>query len=145
MAVPVLTNTSYFFIYTIIVFVIFCLVYLGYGRSINEAECLSVALIAGLIFLAIFYRPMFIDYLTQIYEYVFGGLPIPPELITQIELFLLGTIILVVLSFLIIIITGINLMVFDKKKNLKIFKIDENKYDQEYEVNQKNLMERNLY
>lgn len=46
---------AYFAIYLILVFLVFFLLYWGFSYTINEGEAFAIALLAGLIFLAVFF------------------------------------------------------------------------------------------
>lgn len=56
-----ISSGSYFTIYFILVVLVFFLLYLGFSYTLNEAEAFTIALIAGLVYLAVLNRSVGVE------------------------------------------------------------------------------------
>lgn len=59
---------AYFTLYVILVLLVFFLLYWGFSYSINEAEAFAIALIAGVIFLGVFFQNFKIENSNKVQE-----------------------------------------------------------------------------
>lgn len=99
-------------IYFLIVILAFFIVYWGCSYSINESEALAVALIAGLIWIALTYPKVIKTYFDEI-----------PSNQTQMKFTIIFTGFVVTLTVIILAATMIGLLTFGKTRHSCIFKI----------------------
>ena len=105
-----LTLITYILFYVLIVIFVFFLIYWCFNYSVNEAECLSIALIAGLILVAVTYDNLRNKYYTE-------------NNTTNLQFLMIFTIFIVVITIVFLLSTVLGLLTFGKSNNLKIFKL----------------------